>query len=66
MLTAVRRIFGRIAHSQIALRSQWDKRWKNNLPFASPSIRRPTLQWPLCHSEPPMAPYGKSGYNALH
>ena len=43
MLTAVRRIFGRIAHSQIALRSQWDKRWKNNLPFASPSIRRPTL-----------------------
>ncbi len=42
MLTAVRRIFGRIAHSQIALRSQWDKRWKNNLPFASPSIRRPT------------------------
>ena len=44
MLTAVRRIFGRIAHSQIALRSQWDKRWKNNLPFASPSIRRPTSE----------------------
>ena len=44
MLTAVRRIFGRIAHSQIALRSQWDKRWKNNLPFTSPSIRRPTFK----------------------
>ena len=43
MLTAVRRIFGRIMHSQTALRGQWDKGWKNNLLFASPSIRRPTL-----------------------
>ena len=42
MLTAVRRIFGRIMHSQTALRGQWDKGWKNNLLFASPSIRRPT------------------------
>ena len=29
-------------HSQTALRSQWDKGWKNNSSFASPSIRRPT------------------------
>ena len=43
MLTAVRRIFGRIAHSQIALRSQWDKGWKNNSQFVSPSICRPTF-----------------------
>ncbi len=42
MLTAVRRIFGRIMHSQTALRGQWDKGWKNNLLFASSSIRRPT------------------------
>ncbi len=42
MLTTVRRIFGRIMHSQTALRSQWDKGWKNNSRFASPSIRRPT------------------------
>ena len=42
VLTAVRRIFGRIMHSQTALRGQWDKGWKNNLLFASPSIRRPT------------------------
>ncbi len=42
MLTTVRRICGRIMHSQTALRSQWDKGWKNNSQFASPSIRRPT------------------------
>ena len=42
MLTTVRRIFGRIMHSQTALRSQLDKGWKNNSLFASPSIRRPT------------------------
>lgn len=29
MLTAVRRICGRIMHSQTALRGQWDKGWKN-------------------------------------
>ena len=45
MLTTVRRIFGRIMHSQTALRSQWDKGWKNNLLFASPSIRRPTITY---------------------
>ena len=43
MLTTVRRICGRIMHSQTALRSQWDKGWKNNSQFASPSIRRPTM-----------------------
>ena len=43
MLTTVRHIFGRIMHSETALCSQWDKGWKNNLLFASPSIRRPTL-----------------------
>jgi len=43
MLTTVRRIFGRIMHSQTALRSQLDKGWKNNSLFASPSIRRPTV-----------------------
>ena len=43
ILTAVRRIFGRSMHSQPALHSQWDKGWKNNSPFVSPSIRRPTL-----------------------
>ena len=44
MLTTVRHIFGRIMHSETALCSQWDKGWKNNLLFASPSIRRPTLR----------------------
>ena len=44
MLTTVRHIFGRIMHSETALCSQWDKGWKNNLLFASPSIRRPTLK----------------------
>ena len=43
MLTTVRHIFGRIMHSETALCSQWDKGWKNNLLFASPSIRRPTV-----------------------
>ena len=43
MLTTVRHIFGRIMHSETALCSQWDKGWKNNLLFASPSIRRPTI-----------------------
>ena len=43
MLTTVRHIFGRIMHSETVLCSQWDKGWKNNLLFASPSIRRPTL-----------------------
>ena len=42
MLTTVRHIFGRIMHSETALHSQWDKGQKNNLLFASPSIRRPT------------------------
>ena len=42
MLTTVRRICGRIMHSQTALRSQWDKGWKNNSQFVSPSICRPT------------------------
>ena len=42
MLTTVRHIFGRIMHSETALHSQWDKGRKNNLLFASPSIRRPT------------------------
>lgn len=49
VLTAVRRIFGRIMHSQTALRGQWDKGWKNNLLFASPSIRRPTIK-PNCQN----------------
>ena len=44
MLTTVRHIFGRIMHSETALHSQWDKGRKNNLLFASPSIRRPTLK----------------------
>ena len=44
MLTTVRHIFGRIMHSETALCSQWDKGWKNNLLFASPSIRRPTVR----------------------
>ena len=43
MLTTVRRICGRIMHSQTALRSQWDKGWKNNSQFVSPSICRPTV-----------------------
>ena len=43
MLTTVRHIFGRIMHSETALHSQWDKGQKNNLLFASPSIRRPTV-----------------------
>ena len=43
MLTTVRHIFGRIMHSETALHSQWDKGRKNNLLFASPSIRRPTI-----------------------
>ena len=43
MLTAERRILGRIMHSQTALRCQWDKGRKNNSQFASPSIRRPTF-----------------------
>ena len=42
MLTTVRHIFGRIMHSETALCSQWDKGWKNNVLFVSPSIRRPT------------------------
>ena len=42
MLATVRRICGRIMHLQPSLRSQWDKGWKNNSQFASPSIRRPT------------------------
>ena len=46
MLTAECRIFGRSMHSQTALRSQWDKGGKNNLRFASPSIRRPTFGHP--------------------
>ena len=44
MLTTVRHIFGRIMHSETALHSQWDKGRKNNLLFASPSIRRPTVE----------------------
>ncbi len=44
MLTTVRHIFGRIMHSETALHSQWDKGRKNNLLFASPSIRRPTTK----------------------
>ncbi len=44
MLATVRRICGRIMHLQPSLRSQWDKGWKNNSQFASPSIRRPTLK----------------------
>ena len=47
MLTTVRHIFGRIMHSETALCSQWDKGWKNNLLFASPSIRRPTADFLL-------------------
>ena len=47
MLTTVRHIFGRIMHSETALHSQWDKGRKNNLLFASPSIRRPTLIAPV-------------------
>ena len=43
----MRRIFGRVMHSQAALRSQWDKGLKNNSPFASPSIRCPTTKLPL-------------------
>ena len=43
-LTTVRHIFGRMMHSETALCSQWDKGWKNNLLFASPSIRRPTVE----------------------
>lgn len=50
MLTTVRHIFGRIMHSETALCSQWDKGWKNNLLFASPSIRRPT-PWGLWYVE---------------
>ena len=49
MLTTVRHIFGRIMHSETALCSQWDKGWKNNLLFASPSIRRPTIYF--CHQQ---------------
>lgn len=37
------RIFGRIMNLQTALRSQWDKGWKNNSPFVSPAICRPTV-----------------------
>ena len=48
MLTTVRRICGRIMHSQTALRSQLDKGWKNNSQFASPSIRHPTA-WKTLH-----------------
>ena len=44
MLTTVRHIFGRIMHSETALHGQWDKGRKNNLLFASSSIRRPTLR----------------------
>ena len=43
MLTTVRHIFGRIMHSETALHGQWDKGRKNNLLFASSSIRRPTI-----------------------
>ena len=39
----LRSIFGRIALSQTALRSQRNKDWKNNSLFASPSICCPTL-----------------------
>lgn len=38
----LRSIFGRIALSQTALRSQRNKDWKNNSLFASPSICCPT------------------------
>ena len=48
MLATVRRICGRIMHLQPSLRSQWDKGWKNNSLFASPSIRRPTAgKWQI-------------------
>ena len=50
MLTTVRHIFGRIMHSETALHSQWDKGQKNNLLFASPSIRRPTSRRALISS----------------
>ena len=51
MLTTVRHIFGRIMHSETALHSQWDKGRKNNLLFASPSIRRPTACHPRKESQ---------------
>ena len=48
MLTTARRIYGKIMHPQTALHSQWDKGWKNNSLFASPSIRRPTAgKWQI-------------------
>lgn len=49
MLTTVRHIFGRIMHSETALHGQWDKGRKNNLLFASSSIRRPTIK-PNCQN----------------
>ena len=42
-IPAVCNIFDSIMHLQKALRSLREKSWKNNLLFASPSIRRPTL-----------------------
>ena len=47
MLATVRRICGRIMHSQTVRHSQWDKGWENNSQFASPSIRRPTIDYPV-------------------
>lgn len=41
-IPAVCNIFDSIMHLQKALRSLREKSWKNNLLFASPSIRRPT------------------------
>ena len=42
-IPAVCNIFDSIMHLQKALRSLREKSWKNNLLFASPSIRRPTM-----------------------
>lgn len=42
-IPAVCNIFDSIMHLQKALRSLREKSWKNNLLFASPSIRRPTI-----------------------
>ena len=38
------RMIGFIAQSALGLRSRFSDVWKNNLQFASPSIRRPTLR----------------------
>ena len=43
-IPAVCNIFDSIMHLQKALRSLREKSWKNNLLFASPSIRRPTQE----------------------